>query len=134
MGYGYGNRAVHTLGAFRKGRIRGRYPGLPTYGFGSEDNTIKLWDLEQGRELLTLTGHSGSIKSVAITPDCRRAVSGAYDKTVRVWDLELGKELEPSPVILTGLKLWPSPLTAAERFQGPRISLSRCGTWNRELS
>ncbi|MGI0498347.1 NB-ARC domain-containing protein, partial [Limnospira platensis] len=34
----------------------------------SRDNTLKLWDLEQGRELATLSGHSGSVNAVAIAP------------------------------------------------------------------
>jgi hypothetical protein len=38
----------------------------------------------------TLTGHAGMVRSVAVTPDGRRAVSGSWDGTLRVWDLATG--------------------------------------------
>ncbi|MDT9267754.1 MAG: WD40 repeat domain-containing protein, partial [Limnospira sp. PMC 1295.21] len=55
--------------------------------------TLKLWDLETGRELATLTGHSGGVWAVAIAPDGKRAVSASWDETLKLWDLETGKEL-----------------------------------------
>jgi len=60
---------------------------------GSMDHTIKVWNLETGRELRTLKGHSSTICAVAVTPDGRRAVSGSWDRTLKVWDLETGQEL-----------------------------------------
>jgi WD40 repeat protein len=59
----------------------------------SDDKTLKLWDLETGRELRTLQGHSGRVLGVAMTPDGRRAVSASSDRTLKVWDLETGREL-----------------------------------------
>ena len=60
---------------------------------GSHDKTLKVWDLETGRELRTLEGHAGSVSAVSVTPDGRRAVSGSHDKTLKVWDLEKGEEI-----------------------------------------
>ena len=59
----------------------------------SFDHTLKLWDLETGRELRTLSGHSESVEDVAVSPDGRRAVSASRDFTLKVWDLETGREL-----------------------------------------
>ena len=59
----------------------------------SDDKTLKVWDLESGRELRTLDGHSADVTGVAVTPDGRRAVSASWDKTLKVWDLESGREL-----------------------------------------
>jgi WD40 repeat protein len=59
----------------------------------SGDNTLKVWDLETGRILRTLEGHSDFVLDVAVTPNGRRAVSGSEDKTLRVWDLETGLAL-----------------------------------------
>jgi len=53
----------------------------------SLDNTLKMWDLETGRELRTLTGGG---TSVVVTPDGKRAVSASYGETLKVWDLETG--------------------------------------------
>jgi hypothetical protein len=56
----------------------------------SSDDTLKLWDLESGRELRTLEGHSDSVSAVAVSPDGRRAVSASWDHTLKLWDLETG--------------------------------------------
>jgi WD40 repeat protein len=58
---------------------------------GSGDKTLKVWDLESGEELITLLGHTASVRAVAVTGDGRRAVSGSDDETLKVWDLESGK-------------------------------------------
>jgi WD40 repeat protein len=52
-----------------------------------------VWDLETGRTLRTLEGHSDSVSAVAVAPNSRRAVSASSDHTVRVWDLETGRPL-----------------------------------------
>jgi WD40 repeat protein len=61
----------------------------------SWDSTLKVWDLQSGRELHTLEGHSGllSVNGVAMSADGRRVVSASRDRTLKVWDLESGREL-----------------------------------------
>ncbi len=59
----------------------------------SVDNTVRLWDLNTGECLLTLTGHKEMVLSVAISPEGRFALSGSYDKTIRLWDLKTGEYL-----------------------------------------
>jgi WD40 repeat protein len=57
------------------------------------DRIASLWDLETGRFLIGLTGHTDGIQSVAISPDSRLAVTGSKDKTICLWDLESRKLL-----------------------------------------
>jgi WD40 repeat protein len=59
----------------------------------SADHTLKIWDVNSGRELCTLQGHSDSVNAVAMDADVRRALSASDDGTVKVWDLERGCEL-----------------------------------------
>ena len=59
---------------------------------GSYDGTIKIWDVEEGRELRALTGHSGAVKAITISPDGQRLASTAADKTVRIWNISSGGE------------------------------------------
>src|SRR2546421_141840 len=44
-------------------------------------------------EVRHFEGHSNVIRSVAFSPDGRRAVSGSWDQTARLWDVQTGKEL-----------------------------------------
>ena len=60
---------------------------------GSDDGSVRLWDLTRGRTLATLTGHRRPVWAVAVTADGSRAVTGSSDKSVRVWDLDTGREL-----------------------------------------
>lgn len=48
-----------------------------------------LWN-ECHRDLRTLSGHVGSIESIAISRDERRIVSGGTDGTIRVWNTDTG--------------------------------------------
>jgi small GTP-binding protein len=52
---------------------------------GSFDNTVRLWDLELGRCLRVLEGHTASVLSVAWSPDGKRVFSGAWNGVMRVW-------------------------------------------------
>ena len=55
------------------------------------DRTLKVWDVESGRELRTLRGHASAVAGVAISADGQHAVSGSNDQTLKVWDLESGQ-------------------------------------------
>jgi translation initiation factor 6 (eIF-6) len=59
---------------------------------GSDDKTIKLWDVASGREVRTLTGHTDWVRSVAFSPDGRLLASGSGsdDKTIKLWDVASG--------------------------------------------
>jgi WD40 repeat protein len=55
---------------------------------GSNDNTIKLYDLNTVTELKTLKGHTNWVNSVAFSPDSKILASGSKDHTVKIWKLD----------------------------------------------
>ena len=59
----------------------------------SRDKTLRVWELETGRELATLRGHTSQVRACAVMPDGRRVVSASHDKTLKVWDIETGRQL-----------------------------------------
>jgi WD40 repeat protein len=56
----------------------------------SQDQTVKVWDVQSGQEVLTLRGHASSVESVAFSPDGRRLTSVSKDGTVKIWEGEKG--------------------------------------------
>jgi len=60
---------------------------------GSDDNTIKIWDFENGEVIRTLRGHNSVVQIVFVTPDRRYILSGSLDKTIKIWDFEKGEEI-----------------------------------------
>ncbi|KAI9147395.1 Vegetative incompatibility protein [Paramyrothecium foliicola] len=57
----------------------------------SGDKTVRLWDVATGQCIQTLEGHSGSVTSVAFSPDAKHLASASGDKTVRLWDVATGQ-------------------------------------------
>jgi hypothetical protein len=59
---------------------------------GSNDQTVRLWDLASGKELHQF-GHDSWVQAVAFAPDGKTIASGSRDQTARLWDVAGGKEL-----------------------------------------
>ena len=57
---------------------------------GSDDKTIKLWNIESGDLIKTFEDHKDWVNSVSISSDSRYIVSGSIDKTIKLWDIESG--------------------------------------------
>lgn len=54
---------------------------------GAIDNEIKVWDLRMKKVTYTLTGHTDTVSSLAISPDSQALLSNSLDSTVRTWDI-----------------------------------------------
>jgi hypothetical protein len=58
---------------------------------GSEDETLRLWDVADSRCLRTLEGHRAGVTCVALSVNGRHAISGSRDGTLRLWDVSEGR-------------------------------------------
>ena len=67
-------------------------PDGKLFASGSNDNSVKIWDVASRRELRTLTGHTDHVLSIRFSSDGSLLASLGYDKTVRVWDVMSGIE------------------------------------------
>jgi WD40 repeat protein len=129
---------------------------------GSDDNSIKVWDLASGRCLQTLRGHSDTVACLLVLHDHQAdvsddtvtdsyifqkyasvcgnrpswLVSGSWDKTLRVWDLvDQGKCLG----VLTGhsrpvqcLAILPRDSTSEEDSDSATWRIVS-GSWDRSV-
>ncbi len=55
---------------------------------GLEDNTIKLWDVESGRELRTLIRHTFLVSALSFSPGGTVLAPGSWDGTILLWNVE----------------------------------------------
>lgn len=54
---------------------------------------LQVWDTFSLENLVTMTGHEGSVLCCAVNEAATRVVSGGEDCAVRLWSLEDGKQL-----------------------------------------
>jgi F-box and WD-40 domain protein CDC4 len=97
-------------------RITSKYPlAPPKYQdllvSGSTDRTLRVWDLETGRNTYTFGGHTSTVRSIAIVrptwvdkddgsglkekrPKQTLIITGSRDHTLRVWRLPTRSDVE----------------------------------------
>ncbi len=77
---------------------------------GSEDQTIKIWDIQKGMSVQTLVGHRGSIFSLVVLPGGQLA-SGSADTMIKIWNRQTGQSvitLSRHTGTVTGLAVLPT--------------------------
>jgi len=60
---------------------------------GSQDQTIRVWNLATGELIHILKGHQDSVNAVVLSPDEQIIASASADKTIKLWHLQSGELL-----------------------------------------
>jgi WD40 repeat protein/serine/threonine protein kinase len=98
-----GKQAPHELVAVLGSSSLGHWHEVHSVAFSpdgkllasaSADWSVKVWHVQNGRELHTLARHQGYVNGVAFSPDGRTLASASQDGTVRIWDVASGRELQ----------------------------------------
>ena len=63
----------------------------------SADKTVKLWDLQEGRLMFTMSGHEYQVASCKFSPHGSFLCSGGSDSKVFIWNSGLSSQYVPSP-------------------------------------
>lgn len=58
------------------------------------NQTIKVWNLETGKVLKTLSGHRDVVRSLVLVPDGKTLMSGSGDRTLKIWDLQTNRVIQ----------------------------------------
>ncbi len=54
---------------------------------GSQDGSIKLWNISTGKPLGTFTAQKEQVWSVAFNPDGKTLASASQDGTIKIWQV-----------------------------------------------
>jgi WD40 repeat protein len=73
---------------------------------GSQDTTIKLWDIVTGKARATVRGHEKEVSCVAFRPDGMTIISGSDDETIRIWDVGKAHHLDTASITSVRRRYW----------------------------
>lgn len=103
----------------------------------SEDKTLKVWDVESGRELLTLAGHEQGISDCAVSPDGSFIVSASKDGTLKVWNTATGERrrtLTGHEAAVRACAISPDGFTAISASDDRTLKIWDTRTWDVRLN
>jgi WD40 repeat protein len=83
---------IHVLeGHSKKVNTVAFSPNSQTVISGSEDESLRIWDIETGRCVLHLDGHTGPITRVSWGSSDSEIISSSLDKSIKYWNCKSGK-------------------------------------------
>jgi hypothetical protein len=94
-------KQIHASGGHGKAILKlVPHPKQPLLATCSADQTVRLWNADNGSLVRTLKGHNDYVYAIAISSDGNLLASGAFDGEVRIWKVQDGnlvKSFNASP-------------------------------------
>mgnify|MGYP001420737671 CR=1 FL=1 len=76
--------------AFGVGFVDGKLRALQILNNG---RSLKLLDIESGKELASFSGHESELRGLAFSPNGKRLFTSDLDGEIKIWDVATGQEL-----------------------------------------
>jgi len=68
-------------------------PDGTQFATSSSDGSAKIWDVETGELIHTLSGHEAWVTDISYSPDGKRLATASLDSTAWIWDVATGEWL-----------------------------------------
>jgi WD40 repeat protein len=97
---------------------------------GSADKTMRIWDIETGKQHYIINHHLAAVNTLAITPDNKTIITGCANGKIQLWNLssgELYSTLENYSTAISCIAIHPDGKIIASSSQDGIIKL-----WNIE--
>ncbi|MGB3572160.1 MAG: pentapeptide repeat-containing protein [Phormidesmis sp.] len=94
---------------------------------GTADGNIQIWDGQTGKTMLTLMGHTGGVKALALSPSGDWLVSSS-DDGLKVWNPSLGQLIHTIPAVQDAIETGAISSVAIASDESTFIASDQSGT------
>jgi WD40 repeat protein len=91
--YGEPPHSVTSPDGKLRARVLRRSAGYGTRSKEYANSTAEVVEIETGRSLHRLIGHTAEVTQIAFSPDGRRIATTSFDGTIKLWDTATGREV-----------------------------------------
>lgn len=98
---------------------------------GGADNTVRIWDVANWKEISMLKGHTDWIFALDFSKDKKYLASGSYDNTIKIWEPDIWREI----ITLQGHNsaIWSTKFSPDGKYLATSSHDSKVKLWDTDL-